>query len=256
MSVIANDGREYVVIPGWDDEDCIVICGNVVFYISICGEVIKTLGRELFIQKNFSRVDVYENLNWHEKAFYNSLFREAKINRAKEKSYENLIDAITIIALSHEETDVKKSQVFSILTGKNVKFTDKKLYMENQEVMFDAICSRAMKAICKEQNENMINRKEFFTKVVGVTQEKNRQLYVSRCFVGQKLELIRERTNPYDSNAIAVYAGNHQLGYIKKKIAGQLAEQIDSGKSYLCYVETVTGGEDMFWGVNIKIIEC
>lgn len=95
----------------------------------------------------------------------------------------------------------------------------------------------------------------FYTKIVGVTQEKNRQLYASRCVEGEELELVRERTNPYDSNAIAVYSGIHQVGYIKKEIAAQLAEKIDNGKRYRCYVEQVTGGNDWFYGVNIKIVE-
>ena len=261
MAVKANDGREYVVIPSCYDEACVAICGNTLFYVSICFDVIKTLGRELFTQKTFSRTDAFNNLSESDKQFYGAILQDAKkkrdaIDKVKDGGYEELLDAISEVALSSETSEEEKSQVFSKLTGQYVRFIGNKLYMENQEVQLDSVCIRAMKNICKDLDIKSMGRNEFYTKVVGVTQEKNRQLYASRCYVGQELELIRERTNPHDSNAIAVYAGNHQLGYIKKEIAAQLAGQIDCGRNFLCYVEHVTGGGDMFWGINIKIIEC
>ena len=260
LSVKANDGREYVVIPSCYDESCVAICGNTLFYISICFDVIKAMGRELFTQKTFSRADAFNNLSENDKQFYGVIIQEAKrkreeINKIKDDGYEELLNAISEVALNDDTSDEKKSQVFSSMTSQVVRFASNKLYMENKEVQLDSVCIMAMKNIGKGLGKKSMGRNEFYTKVVGVTQEKNRQLYASRCYIGQELELVRERTNPFDSNAIAVYAGNHQLGYIKKEIAAQLAGQIDSGRHYLCYVEQVTGGGDMFWGVNIKIVE-
>ena len=261
LTVMANDGREYLVIPSCYDESCIAICGNAIFYISICFDVIKAMGRDLFTQKTFSRADAFNNLSENDKQFYGVIIQDAKrkrevINKIKDDGYEELLNAISEVALNDNTSDEKKSQVFSSMTSQVVRFAGNKLYMANKEVYFDAVCIMAMKNMCKGRDKKSMGRNEFYTKVVGVTQEKNRQLYASRCYIGQELELIRERTNPHDSNAIAVYAGNHQLGYIKKEIAAQLAGRIDNGRQYLCYVEHVTGGGDMFWGVNIKIVEC
>lgn len=94
-----------------------------------------------------------------------------------------------------------------------------------------------------------------YSKIAGVTMGANRQLYASRCYKGQELELVRERTNPYDSNAIAIYAGNNQLGYIKRDLAETLAKEIDRGVTFKCTVEEVTGGADKNYGVNIKLSE-
>ena len=94
----------------------------------------------------------------------------------------------------------------------------------------------------------------FYTKVVGVTFE-GRQEYVKQCREGQALDLVRDKFNPYDQNAIAVYAGNHQVGFISKEIAAKMATQMDSGKLYTCEVSTVTGGGGRYYGLNIKITE-
>lgn len=44
---------------------------------------------------------------------------------------------------------------------------------------------------------------------------------------GQDALLVREPTNQYDSMAIAVYVGNHRIGYIPKKQNKVLAQFID-----------------------------
>ena len=46
--------------------------------------------------------------------------------------------------------------------------------------------------------------------------------------VGMKLELYPESSNAYDKRAIAVYAGDHKIGYIKK---GELQSAIWKAKS-------------------------
>lgn len=92
----------------------------------------------------------------------------------------------------------------------------------------------------------------FFTKVVGVTFE-NRQNYVRQCYTGQQLELVRDKLNPYDKNAIAIYSGNNQVGFLSKEIAAQLAPQMDNGMRFICEVAQVTGGSGKIYGWNIKI---
>lgn len=105
--------------------------------------------------------------------------------------------------------------------------------------------------------EKQINQQkdcDFYTKVAGVTFE-NRQQYVRQCKDGQSLDLIRDKFNPYDKNAIAVYAGNNQVGFISQDIAKELAPKMDNGKKYDCSVQSVTGGSEKIYGLNIKVTE-
>ena len=99
----------------------------------------------------------------------------------------------------------------------------------------------------------MGNNNYFYSKVAGVTFE-NKQQYVRQCYIGQKLDLIRDRFNMYDRNAIAVYSGNHQVGFISKELAEKLAPKIDNGHTILCYVEDITGREYNNYGLNIKLV--
>ena len=103
----------------------------------------------------------------------------------------------------------------------------------------------------EEHYEKEINY--FYSKVVGVTFE-NRQFYVKQCYKGQKLDLVRDRFNIYDKNAIAVYAGNNMIGFLSRELAEKLAPQMDKGISYICYVEEVMGGGNKNYGVNIKLV--
>ena len=98
------------------------------------------------------------------------------------------------------------------------------------------------------------NTYSFHTKIVGVTFE-GRQGYIKECYEGQSLDLVRDKLNPYDSNAIAVYAGNYQVGFISKELASKLAPQIDMGKEFSCKVSSVTGGGDFPYGLNVQISE-
>ena len=93
---------------------------------------------------------------------------------------------------------------------------------------------------------------EFYTKVVGVTFN-NRQQYVKQCYNGQQLDLVRDKFNPYDKNAIAIYAGDNQVGFLSEELAQKLAPKMDSGIIYECFVECVTGDTHNINGLNIKI---
>lgn len=92
------------------------------------------------------------------------------------------------------------------------------------------------------------------SKVSGVTYN-DRQRYVKNLIDGQYLKVCREKDNRYDKNAIALYDGNHQIGYIKKELAEKLAPILDSGKAINVQVNKVTGTdvEGHYCGVNILI---
>lgn len=95
-------------------------------------------------------------------------------------------------------------------------------------------------------------QEQFYTKVVGVTFEDRQQL-VEQLAAGQGLELRREQENPYDENAVAVFADNGQVGYLKRSIARHLAPNFDKGVPYQAMVVQVTGSAEKNWGVNIFI---
>jgi hypothetical protein len=58
---------------------------------------------------------------------------------------------------------------------------------------------------------------------VGVTFGK-RQHYIRNLVPGQPLRLVREHSNPFDSNAIAIWdTSDHLLGYLPRQLAVALA---------------------------------
>jgi single-stranded-DNA-specific exonuclease len=93
---------------------------------------------------------------------------------------------------------------------------------------------------------------DFFTKIVGVSFE-GRQNVVAGLAEGDPLELVRDRENDYDPNAIAVRFGKLQLGFLRREIARRLAPNIDAGDRYGATVGSVTGGGERNVGVNIRV---
>ncbi|HTX57587.1 MAG TPA: helicase-related protein [Candidatus Acidoferrales bacterium] len=82
---------------------------------------------------------------------------------------------------------------------------------------------------------------QFHTKLVGVSFE-GRQDAIGGLQVGRELVLERQPQNPYDANALAVYYGAIQLGFVRKEIAKHLAPLIDGGARYRARIESLTGG--------------
>jgi single-stranded-DNA-specific exonuclease len=88
---------------------------------------------------------------------------------------------------------------------------------------------------------------------MGVSFE-GRQDFVSGLTPGHELELKRQPDNPVDPNAIAVWYGGWQLGFLRKQIAKHLAPLIDGGVRYTARIEHITGGRDgKNFGVNIRV---
>ena len=92
----------------------------------------------------------------------------------------------------------------------------------------------------------------FNTKLVGVTFE-GRQDLVAGLAPGAALSLERDPANPYDANAVGVWLGGLQLGFIKKEIAARIAPNIDAGERYRAEVRHVTGGGTRSTGVNVWV---
>ena len=106
----------------------------------------------------------------------------------------------------------------------------------------------------------------FYTKIVGVTFSNfdgtNRQDLIEEmeeAMDGEAdapiLTLVRERGNPYDSNAVAVMdPQGRQLGYLSKEVAASIATDIDQGTSYRAILRAITGGGvGEAFGVNVWI---
>ncbi len=97
------------------------------------------------------------------------------------------------------------------------------------------------------------------TKIVGITfngrQETIEMIEKNNI---KELELVRDKDNEFDKNAIMVIANfknnwRRQVGYLKKELAEQLAEPIDKGIKYACKIIEITGKEKENRGVNIEI---
>ncbi|WP_298187823.1 HIRAN domain-containing protein [uncultured Pseudomonas sp.] len=60
---------------------------------------------------------------------------------------------------------------------------------------------------------------------------------------GMQVHLQREPENPHDTNAIAAYLGDHQIGYLRSEVAERHAQGIDSGRLALyAEIKSVNGG--------------
>jgi len=124
---------------------------------------------------------------------------------------------------------------------------------------------RAPEIVQRREYAGISDAESFHTKLVGVTFE-GRQELIEKLQPGDKLELIRDANNDYDSNAVAVIASRlrgiraGQLGFLNRDLARELAPAIDGsadtqGVSYTAVVADITGDADdgQSRGVNVFI---
>ncbi|MDR1412329.1 MAG: single-stranded-DNA-specific exonuclease RecJ [Actinomycetes bacterium] len=103
--------------------------------------------------------------------------------------------------------------------------------------------------------EGIVDAPGFYTKLAGVTFE-GRQHHLAALPADAPLELERQANNPADANAIAVRRadGGHQLGFLNRDLAAQLAPRMDDGTVWTVEVGQVTGGEDgAHFGLNVYL---
>ena len=68
--------------------------------------------------------------------------------------------------------------------------------------------------------------------------------------------LVREPENSYDKNAIKVFYGEDELGYVPAKIAGKLAPLMDTGKRFKAeFVHKNTCTYSDVVGLTVNIVE-
>lgn len=100
---------------------------------------------------------------------------------------------------------------------------------------------------------------DFCLRVVGVTHPNadgtSRQEEILRCAAGERVELWRERSNPFDPSAVAVISARDiQLGYIGADRCGWIGSKIDRGLPIRAVVDRVIGGAgDMWMGMVIRL---
>ncbi|HEV3087266.1 MAG TPA: DEAD/DEAH box helicase [Candidatus Elarobacter sp.] len=120
-------------------------------------------------------------------------------------------------------------------------------------VFLDDLYANAREYLTRDPYATIGEATGFNTKVVGVSFE-GRQDVVAALRPGDALELRRDPENPYDLNAIGVWFGTLQLGFIKREIAARIAPNVDGGERYTAEVTAVTGGVgDRSFGINIYV---
>jgi hypothetical protein len=105
--------------------------------------------------------------------------------------------------------------------------------------------------------------KEMQSKIIGVTFSDegvafpNRQENVKRLTEGQKIFPLFEEDNPFDENAIKLFADpalQIPLGYVKREVAQAIGLQRKRGWDYWFYVKALTGEGKNTTGCNIRIV--
>ena len=118
----------------------------------------------------------------------------------------------------------------------------------------DELFAKADRYLERERYANIGDAVEFNTKLAGVSFE-GRQDIAAGLREGTRLELRRVPENPHDPNAIAVFYGALQIGFLNRAMAKQLAPLIDGeGRRYAADVTAVTGGKKgRSYGVNVRV---
>ncbi|HTW83712.1 MAG TPA: DEAD/DEAH box helicase [Candidatus Sulfotelmatobacter sp.] len=116
----------------------------------------------------------------------------------------------------------------------------------------DGLYARAGEFLDRDPYATIGEATGFNTKVVGVTFE-GRQDVVGALRAGEALELRRHADNAFDPNAIGVWYGSLQLGFVKREIAARIAPNLDAGERYTAEVTAVTGGGARSFGINIYV---
>jgi hypothetical protein len=102
------------------------------------------------------------------------------------------------------------------------------------------------------------------TKIVGLTFNKDYPSNVfalsARVATGRvPIDLIREKDNQYDANAIAVVVDGKTIGHVPRLIAAVLAPDMDAGSAWNAHVESIAiatenpqqpGVKMLLWKVN------
>ncbi len=116
----------------------------------------------------------------------------------------------------------------------------------------DELYANARSYLSRDPYATIGDASGFNTKVVGVTFE-GRQDIVASLRPGEALELRRDAANAHDPNAIGIWYGSLQLGFVRREIAARIAPNLDGGERYAAAVTAVTGGGTRSFGINVYV---
>ena len=119
-------------------------------------------------------------------------------------------------------------------------------------IFLDELYAHARDFLDRDPYATIGDASGFNTKVVGVSFE-GRQDVVAGVRPGAAIELRRDAANVHDQNAIGVWYGALQLGFLKRPIAARIAPNIDAGERYTAEVTAVTGGGTRSFGINLYV---
>lgn len=68
------------------------------------------------------------------------------------------------------------------------------------------------------------------------------QQIIKQCRVGETVTLLREPSNRYDGNAVAVLTRHGQIGYVARDDAEEVARRLDWGEQPECMIARILGG--------------
>jgi len=119
-------------------------------------------------------------------------------------------------------------------------------------VFLDELYANARAYLARDPYATIGDASGFNTKIVGVTFE-GRQDIVGSLRPGEALELRRDAGNVHDPNAVGVWYGGLQLGFVRREIAARIAPNADAGERYSAEVTAVTGGGTRSFGINIYV---
>src|SRR5579875_52208 len=124
--------------------------------------------------------------------------------------------------------------------------------VQSRDAFIDELYRKADEYRKHDRYQTIADAWVFNTKVAGVSFE-GRQDVLAGLRAGDPLELVRDRDNRYDSNAIAVKRGALQIGFLNKELAERLAPRFDQGVRYRAEVTAITGGGSRSRGGNIRV---
>jgi single-stranded-DNA-specific exonuclease len=123
---------------------------------------------------------------------------------------------------------------------------------DGARAFLDGLYANAKTFLSRDPYATIGDATGFNTKVVGVTFE-GRQDVIASLRPGEPVELRRDAGNAHDPNAIGVWYGSLQLGFVRREIAARIAPNVDEGERYTAEVTAVTGGGTRSFGINVYV---
>lgn len=125
--------------------------------------------------------------------------------------------------------------------------------------ILDAVANNDQHSLSVQHRNSSDIEWMFPTKVVGVShrngdRHSRQKIIREHCHGGQRVRLVREPNNKFDSNAISVWTSDGlQIGYLSAEIA-RIAVEKHEAEDLIAEISEVTGGEDhKYFGVNLRV---